>query len=1160
MLLYGIKQYFIGLVRYFDINADFGYIISNKCNMQTENYNQEFYVKSSSFIEDEARQEGCVVLFQIEIQTNGKKRAVNVRKITNSSDDVNLALQYYGEYDYVEDENGRRINLYNSAYLPINKVVENVQSIIEKDEERSLSRTVDHLVFLIENYAKKINGEYIFDKHYFTEYRSTWKNLFSILNDEECVEILKIYPSAVRYINDEKVILVWLKEKLTEHCTLSDILKIEKIFDYIPDNCVEYAQNKIESIADNRIKVILNKLSQRSDVCENDFEENNSDICKVSYEKEKGVLLEGLLSYLKLTTKTYSDEKRECLYSAKKNRFKNELDDFISENSEEFKSDFCARRFLDFLKSLPQEEFVNYEGALSKKITHLLDVYIEKKRYQDAAYLIGHIRVVSGDYLSFYKEKLLPLVIKFLLDLIKDNINNAEFWEIDFLNIYNSLTFIYDDNQRTEIKRILIQILKDIRSVEALSAVSIGEACWLDVDYAIDLAQELLYSWNFETIETFIEREPNVFNNNSRFTKIIKNRVCELIACIPIKDFFAGSFKNVEGYTCRDPERFLKKLKTFVHNRNESFVWREYLGDRTDEELLMLYEKGIIDVDEYVVKGIINSISLKSFCAAENRWYEKPELQNKVYKNVLESTSTNLFPIIGERLKYMDLSAENIPLAIVLVELLACNKFQECVRWEEELKKISIVNPRLSVIFWAVYFQTKASISVLAEIFADLPPYIQIRCLKKLFQLKVLNKIRFSSSTELYELINKGNRRLCLPVEIIFEYLKLREKDSSATFDNKVMLGLLNGRGDHPEWIGIRHFVTQCYGRWNVRSMSYRERSAYYNGCVEDKGDGGFELFVPKKMIDINGRIQNYNNKYYYHIVDLIKLTYSDSNYDLKESELGKYYYFHQQYVATLFSIARSFNIKFNAYRSLIDFENSENNEECFCECRMSDKLDYEYGVAFNWCNNKPCFCPPIRYKLPYEWEYYTLLDFMRILDIPTDCRNREGKIIKYGYYIIFSSYLKSFAKFYEHLKCRSCGDLMSPTSISNYAYRAVTKFVCSNEQCDEKWKLVYLNHCFNRPKCDTIIDSRDSKQCPNGHYICPVCGACCSTEKTRQRIYNLEMNGICVSEKETEFVRLDLGHWEKKIFYCHKCGELMESNSDNTYLCKKCKTKYNHS
>ena len=49
------------------------------------------------------------------------------------------------------------------------------------------------------------------------------------------------------------------------------------------------------------------------------------------------------------------------------------------------------------------------------------------------------------------------------------------------------------------------------------------------------------------------------------------------------------------------------------------------------------------------------------------------------------------------------------------------------------------------------------------------------------------------------------------------------------------------------------------------------------------------------------------------------------------------------------------------------------------------------------------------------EWEDYTVLDFMRILHIPIDYVNAEGKRTKYGYYIILSSYLNSFEKFYEH-------------------------------------------------------------------------------------------------------------------------------------------------
>ena len=133
-------------------------------------------------------------------------------------------------------------------------------------------------------------------------------------------------------------------------------------------------------------------------------------------------------------------------------------------------------------------------------------------------------------------------------------------------------------------------------------------------------------------------------------------------------------------------------------------------------------------------------------------------------------------------------------------------------------------------------------------------------------------------------------------------------------------------------------------------------------------------------------------------------------------------------------------------------------------------------------------------------------------------------------------------------------GGLLRPQNITNYASRAVNEYQCENEKCSEFEQVVYLNHCFNRQKCDTIIDSRDSKTCPNGQYICPKCGACCSTENFRRRISNLNSTGGVVSKWIMNFVDNELGHWERQERYCYKCGNKMQKDENNgSYYCSSC-------
>ena len=165
------------------------------------------------------------------------------------------------------------------------------------------------------------------------------------------------------------------------------------------------------------------------------------------------------------------------------------------------------------------------------------------------------------------------------------------------------------------------------------------------------------------------------------------------------------------------------------------------------------------------------------------------------------------------------------------------------------------------------------------------------------------------------------------------------------------------------------------------------------------------------------------------------------------------------------------------------------------------------------------------------------------------DHTNREGVLTKFGHFILFSGYLNKFEKFYEHLKCRNCGELLHPKRIGNYGYNALSAFVCKNEKCEMKDSLVYLNHCFNSKECANIIDSRDSKQCPNGLYICPSCGSCCSNEVFQRRLNNLSLTGGVISQRIRDLVQNNCGH-NPKEFYCYNCGTKISKECNSCQNC----------
>ena len=414
------------------------------------------------------------------------------------------------------------------------------------------------------------------------------------------------------------------------------------------------------------------------------------------------------------------------------------------------------------------------------------------------------------------------------------------------------------------------------------------------------------------------------------------------------------------------------------------------------------------------------------------------------------------------------------------------------------------------------------------------------------------------TAQSLYEFLRKGVDKLCLPVEIVFSYLTLREATPEANFSHKHMLQLIDSREDHNEWIGIRQFVEECHGRvqydWRADSVddtSWRE--PFYNGIMDSK-DGSVSLYLPRKMINRNRVSQNYNNKYFDLLQQVVELNFAEVASQKSASQDGIIYKFPLIYIKEVIGICREFNILGGKMK--VPLTINENRDDYFCEGRLSNELDRNHGLPFYWCSNLPCFRRIIRFRTTDEWEKYTILDFMRIFQIPVDYISKYKGITKFGYYIIFNSYLKSFAKFYEHLKCRECGKLLHPKDISNFASMSVTEFSCQNPECVVKDNIVYLNNCFNRPKCTAIIDSRDSKKCPNGRYICPECGGCCSTENERKRLNNLHITGGFVSQNLMNFLEQQLGHWEKSEFYCYNCGHKMIIE-DGKNVCPVCGASY---
>ena len=173
-LLYGPDKYFIGVVKFFDSNKGFGFIASNNCNMDSSEYYQDFYINEESFIDEQAKAENKLVVFQVELQGRNRTRAVNVRLLSSSTEDYILRLSYYDTHEKIQLKKGVDTNLYSSFSIPREIEISNICNIICNDQDRSPESTLKHFKKYILHFdVKKLSDQqFIFER----DFSNTSKN------------------------------------------------------------------------------------------------------------------------------------------------------------------------------------------------------------------------------------------------------------------------------------------------------------------------------------------------------------------------------------------------------------------------------------------------------------------------------------------------------------------------------------------------------------------------------------------------------------------------------------------------------------------------------------------------------------------------------------------------------------------------------------------------------------------------------------------------------------------------------------------------------------------------------------------------------------------------------------------------------------------------
>lgn len=495
---------------------------------------------------------------------------------------------------------------------------------------------------------------------------------------------------------------------------------------------------------------------------------------------------------------------------------------------------------------------------------------------------------------------------------------------------------------------------------------------------------------------------------------------------------------------------------------------------------------------------------------------------------------------------------------------------------ELNLEKIKqIQNDFYNAILWVLDKDDSFDFELLKQKFIYFAPDEQVRIIRKLFLLKAKGQFdltveRLDELTrfdlDLYKTNLKFNPDIPIDIstDVVIKGLSSFQNNNRFFVESELLTVILNDlKLDKTRRFRLSNYFENCLGRQTAKFDWSREgeiskikfgNNQFYFAISFSTGEtkwvnnrwGGREVYSP--------------NPNFESLKEAVKKI-PGAKWNPNEKHWGV----PSQYETEVLNFAKEF-------RFFLDFEGSNYannihlaefkredipNGISFCEGRLANKPHEMFKKEFWWCGGQPCFSKCETIHKTEEWEKYTLLDFCEILGLNTDETNKMGDYIPKGHYYQFISLINRFNRLLEKLYCQECNHILYPSDFgtSNFAAHTVVRFQCRNDDCSSNDE-IYLNHCLNG-QCSNIIDSRVSKRCNNGLFICDNCGSCCSHNMLERRLSNLKLTGgyihdnlvICVNEK--------LGHLERGEYFCYKCKSEMTEISNDIFQCSNCNVKY---
>jgi ribosomal protein L37AE/L43A len=485
----------------------------------------------------------------------------------------------------------------------------------------------------------------------------------------------------------------------------------------------------------------------------------------------------------------------------------------------------------------------------------------------------------------------------------------------------------------------------------------------------------------------------------------------------------------------------------------------------------------------------------------------------------------------------------------------------------EQIKQIQ--NDFYNIILWALDKENVLDFELLKQKFIYFAPDEQVRIVRKLFFLKAsgqfdltiekLNELaRFD--LDLYETNLEFNPDIPVDIstDVFIKALLSFQKNNRFFVESELLTVVLNDlKLDKTKRFRLSNYFEKCIGRltaeynWNrngeISKVMYGDNKFYYAITFEyDPNLVEAVKSLPGRKWNNETKVWGVPSQYEADVLNFAKenrffLDFEGSNYS-NNSHLAEF--------------KRTINQKNSYGYGYTDVPNIPNGIS-FCEGRLANKPHEIFKKEFWWCGGQPCFSKCESIHQTDEWEKYTLLDFCEILGLNTDETNKMGDYVPRGHYYQFIALINRFNRLLDKLYCQDCNHILYPSDFgtSHFAAHTVVRFQCRNESCSNNDE-IYLNHCLNG-QCNCIIDSRVSKRCNNGLFICDNCGSCCSHNMLERRLSNLKLTGGYIHDNLVKCVNEKLGHLERGEYFCYKCKSAMTEISNDIFQCSNCNVKY---